>query len=504
MEFKRLFTRASPSSLADKSDQLIEDNTHTRQRNLTVLGIVLTIMGLSYLAFDVLTAPKKSSTVEPPQYEPVITPDFTGKDAISALQAQQQTISQLQATVDKLQRQRDILSEHIDKGIAKLESKLDASLENVERNWTHQLDAVQNQHPSSVPPSSSTIDIPLEQDINDPFGDVDDTQQGGQSARYDVPDLQSQPISPRRGIQTYAYQWPQRNHTVYRRSSKNYVPTGSFVTAVLMGAADANAGVNAQGDTAPILFRAIHNGILPNGKQSHLNNCFFTASVYGEISSNRGIARLQNMSCIFDKQGQEEIIDIPVRGTAFSFGRNGMRGTPVMRNSKIIQMAGLSGIFSGLGDTAKAASSTTVTGTSGVVSSVNPSKALLNLSGSALEAVGSKLSDYYIKLAEQYHPIIELNPGSIVNLVFLEGFPLDPAKIAHYESKLNRQAGGNDIRQAATQLMSNFSNPLALPRQLTPANPLLKQLPANIQQSVKAFEQTEQQTPSQFTPTQPY
>ncbi|WP_052671813.1 hypothetical protein [Photobacterium leiognathi] len=59
MALKTLFTRASPKSLNEKADALVDDNTHTRQRNLTIFGIVLTIAGLSYLAFDVLTTPEK-------------------------------------------------------------------------------------------------------------------------------------------------------------------------------------------------------------------------------------------------------------------------------------------------------------------------------------------------------------------------------------------------------------------------------------------------------------
>ncbi|WP_258190705.1 TrbI/VirB10 family protein [Photobacterium leiognathi] len=492
MALKTLFTRASPKSLNEKADALVDDNTHTRQRNLTIFGIVLTIAGLSYLAFDVLTTPEKNVTVAEPHYEPVITPDFTGKDSQSALQAQQQTISQLQNQLDKLQRQRDRLSDQLEQGMTALENRLTASLEDVERNWNNQLDAMQSL-PSHVASANGRRGQPF-----DPFGALDGDEYREEKPGYTAPDLRGQPATPRRGIQTYAYQWPTRHKESYRRTSQNYVPTGSFVTAVLIGAADANAGVNAQGDTAPILFRAIHNGILPNGKQSRLNHCFFTASVYGEISSNRGIARLQNMSCIFDNDGQEDILDIPVRGTAFNFGRNGIRGTPVMRNGNIIQMAGISGLFTGLGNTAKAASATTITGPAGVVSSVTPSKALLNMSGSALESVGAKLSDYYIKLAEQYHPIIELNPGSVVNLVFLEGFPLDASKIAQYEAKLDRQQGKADRRETATQLMSHFSNPFApLNQRVTPHNPLLKQLPQALQPSVQAFEQTGQSAPVQ-------
>ncbi|MCL1132507.1 TraB/VirB10 family protein, partial [Shewanella sairae] len=207
----------------------------------------------------------------------------------------------------------------------------------------------------------------------------------------------------------------------------------------------------------------------------------------------------QRMSCIFDDEEHgEEIIDIPVKGTAFNFGRNGIRGTPVMRNGDIVKMAGISGLFTGLGDTAKNASSSQITSPSGVVSTVDPSQALLNMGGSALESVGSKLADYYIKLAEQYHPIIELNPGAVVNLVFLEGFPLDAESIAKYEQQQDA-----NIANTATNMMQNFSNPLAVgmaamqqPQQAVVNNPLMNQLPPQLQMQAQQFNNIGQSKPT--------
>lgn len=510
MDIKALFSRKESDSLDEQPVHLESDNTSNYKKNLIVAATVSGIFAIGFLAFKLITAPPKVEIEPEPDYEPVITADFTQKDSLSALQAQQQTIESMQNTINDLVRQRDSLSEQIKSGMEKLDTRFTKAFEEAQRNWLNDMDALQerlNHQPPSIVPDMNAFptyhsDNPNGQVNVDPFGSLSGQEQYDLKPYprvYDKPELKDLPVSKRQGIQTFSYSWPKAgSHTVYHRSSENYVPTGSFVTAVLMGAADANAGVNAQGDTAPILFRAIHNGILPNGKRSHLKDCFFTASVYGEISSHRGIARLQNMSCIFEKQkGKEEIIDIPVQGTAFNFGRNGMRGTPVMRNGQIVEMAGISGIFSGLGDTAKAASSTTITGTSGVVSSITPSKALLNMSGSALEKVGSKLSDYYIKLAEQYHPIIELNPGTVVNLVFLKGFPLDPAKIDEYQASLSQGNDKEDIRQMASQLMSNYINPMGtMPLPLTAPkpqvnNPLMQQLPVDLQQKAIEYNQTQ-------------
>ncbi|PSW77911.1 conjugal transfer protein TraB [Photobacterium damselae] len=484
-----LFTRKGAQSLDEAPSFLEEDNVSTRTKNWTLFGIVLLFFGLCGLVFWLINKPKETFVPPSPDFEPVITEDFTDKDAKSALQAQQRTIIALEKSVSELKKERQRLSEQVATGLDRLEQRLNDNSEETERLINNNLDAFRD---SATTDPSNSVTPSL-----DPFGSLDQYPQVPTAPRGYLDDhsLKDIPTTTRRGIQTFSYRWPKMaSETTYRRTSDNYVPTGSFVTAVLMGAADANAGVNAQGDTAPIVFRTIHEGILPNGKRSRIKDCFVTASVYGEISSNRGIARLNRMSCIFDEDGEEDILDIPVRGTAFSFARNGMRGTPVMRNGKIIQMAGISGLFTGLGDTAKNASSSTITGPSGVVSTVDPSKALLNMGGSALENIGSKLADYYIKLAEQYHPIIELNPGSVVNLVFLEGFPLDPLMRDGYEQRLSAQEVPQSVGDMASQLMTNMMNPLAAQPTL-PTNPLKQQLSAQLQQKANQFDATTQSPP---------
>ena len=211
-----------------------------------------------------------------------------------------------------------------------------------------------------------------------------------------------------------------------------------------------------------MVFQTLNAGILPNGKPSKLSNCTILGSVYGEISSSRGIVRTQRLSCIFD----DEIIDIPVEGTVFNFGRNGIRGTTIMKNGKIVQMAGISGILTGIGETGQALSETTSTSALGSTSTIGGSDALLNLAGSSVASVGNKLADYYIKLAEQYHPIVELNPGNIVNIVFLKGFPLDPVGIKEYEETLANQ------EQAPVSITGQILN--------TISNPLFENMPNNI------------------------
>ncbi|NOI26998.1 hypothetical protein F0243_28470, partial [Vibrio mediterranei] len=59
------------------------------------------------------------------------------------------------------------------------------------------------------------------------------------------------PLTPT-GIDTFVIEQPKNHH---KRSAKTYVPAGSFVTAVMTGGAEANAGVSGESATSPVLFK---------------------------------------------------------------------------------------------------------------------------------------------------------------------------------------------------------------------------------------------------------
>ena len=486
-------------------EHLESENTAVDKRNTFIIVGLITLGGALWAGAYFFTQRETTTVVPPPSFTAVVGSDFTNLDTQSATIATQTDVRELHEIVAKLTKHVDSLTNTLGKTKDDAAISMKMVLDESDRRLKYAQEELGFKLNAQAEQWQVKLNNVVKDNANlDPFGLNKNAQQANGQAQGVEPKMATPTAVASLGIQTFSYQYPNQDVTPpYRRTSKNYVPSGSFVTAVTTGAADANAGVNGQSDTAPMTFRAIHDGILPNGRRSRLKDCSFTASAYGEISSNRGIARLDRMSCIFDdKIHGERILDIPVKGTAFNFGRNGIRGTPVMRNGKIMQMAGISGLFTGLGQTATDASSTAITSPSGVMSSVDPSQAFLNMGGASLENIGSKMADYYIKLAEQYHPIIELKVGAIVNLVFLEGFPLDEDKIAEYEQQLY----GSEPQSVAQSVMATYTNPaLALMAQQVPGattaaqnapiNPLLNQLPAAMQAKAQQYNAQTQANP---------
>ena len=88
------------------------------------------------------------------------------------------------------------------------------------------------------------------------------------------------------------------NQNVHHKTSENYVPSNTFVKAVMLSGVDASASVTSQSEPRPVLFRIVDEGTLPNGKKSCLKGCFISGAAIGDISSGRGMMRIGRISCV--------------------------------------------------------------------------------------------------------------------------------------------------------------------------------------------------------------
>jgi conjugal transfer pilus assembly protein TraB len=211
--------------------------------------------------------------------------------------------------------------------------------------------------------------------------------------------------------------------------SKNpdtYVPAGTFVRAMMIGGADTSAGVSSQSNPTPVLFRILDSGTLPNHHQSHLKNCFATAAAMGDISSERGQMRLENLSCVGINN---QIIDMPVEGTVFGpEGKNGVRGVPLWREGALLKRAFVAGTLSGISEGISQQYTTSQLTSTGTSSTINNGDVFRYGAAQGVSNAMDKIADYNIRRADQYHPVIQISAGTEVDIVFLKGFYLDGQK----------------------------------------------------------------------------
>jgi len=204
-----------------------------------------------------------------------------------------------------------------------------------------------------------------------------------------------------------------------KTSAEKYLPAGTFMRVGLLSGLDAPTGGQAQNNPHPILMRVLDPAQLPNRYMADMKDCVVTANGYGDISSERAYIRTDRLSCIDQKGGA---VDVSLKGyVAGEDGKAGMRGRLVSKQGQALANAFLAGIGSGIGQAFKESSSTVSTSPLGSTSTVTDGKELQAGLASGVGSAMSQLSKYYIKLAEQVFPVIEVDGGRVVDVVLTRG-----------------------------------------------------------------------------------
>lgn len=235
---------------------------------------------------------------------------------------------------------------------------------------------------------------------------------------------------------------------------RRYIPSNTSVRAVLLGGADSDASVNVQQENnSAMLFKFLDDGTMPNGAKSYLRGCRVSAYSYGDISSERAFVSLYKLSCA--KKGQP-IIDKKVNGWVFFGGKVGIKGVPLMRDGKIVTWAGISGGLAGIAQAAQAAQSIQNITPIGATS-ILPSSKVANYAGlGGASKAAEQLSNYYIKRAEQYHPVIQVGAGNVATIVFKDGFYLEPEESQELVKKEENSVSQTHYSTAQTKKNNEF------------------------------------------------
>ncbi|HNO76231.1 TraB/VirB10 family protein [Nitrosomonas mobilis] len=227
---------------------------------------------------------------------------------------------------------------------------------------------------------------------------------------------------------------------------KTYIPSGTFMRSVLLGGMDAPTGGQAQNNPMPALLRVQDNAFLPNRYRAKLRECFVLGSGHGDISSERAHIRLESLSCTL-KDGK--VVDVPAKGYIVSEdGKAGLRGRLISKQGQIIANALMTGIIAGIGQGLQQSAtsfSTSALGTVGTLSGTgNQFRAGM---GAGIGRSLDRVSQYYIRLAEQLFPVIEVDAGRVVEVVLTKGIEFEIGdgqemiSLGESRNKLRRMAG---------------------------------------------------------------
>lgn len=207
-----------------------------------------------------------------------------------------------------------------------------------------------------------------------------------------------------------------------RETLESFLPV-SFTKGQLLGGLDAPTGGQAQTNPHPVLIRLSDNSVLPNRFRAEYRECFVVAAGYGDISSERAYLRTELLSCV---RANGDPLEVKIQGSVFGEdGKVGMRGRLVTKQGQMLANALLAGVVSGIGQGFSQANTTYSTSPLGSVATASGADAYRAGVGSGVGKALDRLAQYYIKLAEQTFPIIEIDGGREIDVVLTKGVRID-------------------------------------------------------------------------------
>ena len=152
-----------------------------------------------------------------------------------------------------------------------------------------------------------------------------------------------------------------------------------------------------------------------------VDGCTVTGAAHGDLSSEKVYVRFRTMTCAGPEPGT--VVETDVAGFVAGSGKTGVRGPVVSREGALVEKAFLAGMVSGVGQgIAQAFQPQAVAmGTGAAVANTGLGDIGRAGLGAGAGSAGQKVADYMIRRAEQYQPVVQLQAGTKVTLVFLEG-----------------------------------------------------------------------------------
>jgi conjugal transfer pilus assembly protein TraB len=224
---------------------------------------------------------------------------------------------------------------------------------------------------------------------------------------------------------TNAHGQSQQGHA----NSDVFIPAGSILTGVLLNGLDAPTGKKAKKEPMPVLFRIKKEAILPNRFHADVRECFLLAAGFGDLSAERAYFRGETFSCVRQDGG---VIEVPMNAYATGEdGKNGVRGRVVSKQGALLAQSMMAGFLRGFSDAfGRNQIPVLMTGGLGSLAGSTPFQSAFSsqsMEGGALKGAGyamERLSHFYMDMAEEIYPVIEVDATRQVNFIVQKGTAL--------------------------------------------------------------------------------
>lgn len=253
---------------------------------------------------------------------------------------------------------------------------------------------------------------------------ADDKQGNNKSVQQNVPDIET--------IQQDIKDEPKKNPED-DPAFQTYLPATSIMSGVFISGMDAPTAQNARQDPYPALIRIKKDAILPNRFRADIRECGLLAAGFGDLSSERAYFRSEVITCIREDGAVfEASIDAYAVGED---GKAGVRGRLVTKQGQYLAKALTAGFLQAASQLFSVQSIPTINVNREGESTSSPYQQVMSsqaVQGAAIAGVGgalNRLADFYMKMAGDLFPVIEIDPARSVDFIVQKGVTLKFNKV---------------------------------------------------------------------------
>lgn len=436
----------------------------TSQRVLSVGAIFTALVGVIAAVSSVMPNPEPPKTDKQSVVRHILTDTDPRSLGIDGLAAQLRTVNQhneemtrrLAALEEEQKRQQLSDEERLERlsadqnavhqeEIASLRAQIDNLNKPNAAPASEVLPAQQKDRapkPTPIPKPASDLDSLFAKPPAVPYGGVPPA--GAATGQPAGAPGQKQPLSIRiikqEGPKTSNSELVAIAQKAGNREEDVFIPAGTLLSGNLLNGLDAQTGKSARKEPYQVMARLKDEAILPNRFKADVRECMLVSSGYGDISAERAYIRAETLSCVRDDGG---VIEVPIDAYAVGEdGKLGLRGRVVSKQGALLANALAAGFLRGFSD-AFGRSQTQVlalAGPAGVATTpFQQSFSQAGMEGGALRGAGyamDRLSHFYMDLAEETFPVIEIDTTRRIEFVVQRGTSLklhnanDPTRTA--------------------------------------------------------------------------
>ncbi len=369
-----------------------EKLTVTQKKKVVLLAIVISVVLIGVVGYIIRGTDSSQPQQVAQKKEITLEPTLLQK---TQLQESARQMEELKKQIEELKLQRQKEQEELQKQIEQERKKAEEEIEKIK---------TQPAAPPPPPPSGQVtgpVAAPMASKV-ETAGSIAIVSQNIPQKREDEKDLK-------------------------KKTTKIYLPP-SFMEATLLSGLDAPAVGKGEGHPVPVLLRVKTPAVLPNQVKTNLKGCFIIAEGLGSLATERAELRLVSLSCI-DRKGRA-VIDAKVKGFVVdSDGKIGLRGRVVSKMGSALARAFVAGLVGGFGQAlgqgaGQQAVSFVTTGTE-TKTQVDWNKVGWSALGSGIMQASNELQKFYLELARQSIPVVEILATRNVTLVISEGMELE-------------------------------------------------------------------------------